>query len=100
MGANMNLESLGHRIKNAFGRNEPNRKIFFMHLPKTGGTSVDDAFLNVFKTITYKEYAAYARHDSIASASMAELLYGYDFDAVMPMIMRCNALESSMLHIS
>jgi len=51
-----------------------------MHLPKTGGTSIDAALRANYQTLDMRnDKALMHRHDSIAAAKMASVLYGYDY---------------------
>jgi hypothetical protein len=75
----MGTDIFKYRIINSLFKKPLDNKVFFMHLPKTGGRSVEEALKNRLRTLAYDEKVKYARYDSIAAASMSNLLYGYDF---------------------
>lgn len=75
----MSIKNFKIRLSNTLFPKRFPKKLFFVHLPKTGGTSVDQAFHDLLKTVSARGFQEYQRHDSMAAAAMAELLHGYDF---------------------
>ena len=78
----MYFSSFPQRMVNSFriglgGR--MGRKLFFLHLPKCGGTSIDEAFRSCYKTVDVRNDRFLPRHDSMAAAKAANILYGMNY---------------------
>lgn len=54
-------------------------RLFFMHMPKCGGTSVDSALRQCYITLDKRKDRDLVRYDSRASEKAASILFGYDY---------------------
>lgn len=76
----LSKRAASRKLFNALLRRRFHRKIFFIHLPKTGGTSVDYAFRDRFRTFSNRDRTNTARYDLRAASHAASLLEGYDYE--------------------
>lgn len=76
----LSKRAVSRKLVNALLRRRFHRKIFFIHLPKTGGTSVDYAFRDCFRTFSYRDRTNTARYDLKAASYSASILEGYDYE--------------------
>lgn len=72
------ISTLPKRIANTFyGR--LSRRIFFLHVPKCGGTSISAAFRSCYQTLYVWNDRFLPRHEASAAAKTAHILYGMDY---------------------
>ncbi len=73
------FNSLIKRTKNSINGGGLKERIFFMHIPKCGGSSVDKALRNCYISLDKRKDRDLVRYDSLASEKTAGILFGYDF---------------------
>jgi hypothetical protein len=56
------------------------QNIFFLHVPKCGGRSIEDAILKGYISIDIRKDIELVREDSETSARVGALLFNYDFN--------------------
>ena len=69
------LRSLSDRVRNHFRRALPQR-LFFLHVPKCGGTSVDNAIASLYRTLDWRRDNGVVSLDSTASIRVVTTLEG------------------------
>jgi len=72
------FNSLVPRVRNTFPGGGVKERIFFMHVPKCGGTSTDSAFRKCYLTLDIRQDSRLVRFDSRAYAKAASVLHGHD----------------------
>ena len=75
----MMFNSLLQRIKNTIHNGGLREKIFFLHVPKCGGISIDEAIKSCYLTIDVRKDRLLVHHNSRASAKVGSIIYGLDY---------------------
>lgn len=66
------------RLKSSWKK--PDQKIFFLHIPKCGGRSIEKCIGNLYKTINPRNDWNISRQDSLRNARMANLFHNYNYE--------------------
>ena len=75
----MNIETVINRLKNTIFRKPIDKRLFFLHVPKCGGTSIDKAIIQSYKNLDLRKDRILVRHDSQLSAKVGNILYDLDY---------------------
>lgn len=75
----MRFGSLFNRVRNTIRDGGLKDRIFFLHVPKCGGTSIDEAIKSCYVTADVRKDRLLVRLDSKASAKAGSILYGLDY---------------------
>ncbi len=75
----MVFNSLPNRFKNTITFKELKEKIFFLHVYKSGGTSIDKAIKSCYQAMDIRKDRSLIRMDSRGAAKVGSILYGLDY---------------------
>jgi len=75
----VSFNSLFIRVKNTINNGGLSENIFFLHIPKCGGRSIETAIKSCYLTLDVRKDRHLVRHDSQASAKVGDILFGLNY---------------------